>query len=380
MNIVRPTLLLDKAVCLRNISRMAEKAKSKKLKFRPHFKTHQSAVIGEWFREFGVTAITVSSVQMAEYFASHGWDDITIAFPVNVLEIDQINELGNKIKLNLLIENRESIEILSKGIKSQVGVFIEIDTGHNRSGIAANKIRNIQLILDVIRSNKKFEFKGLLSHTGHTYTAQSRHDIFNRHFDAVLKMKALKNQLQKEFPDIILSLGDTPAASLCDNFTGIDEIRPGNFIFYDLMQYQLGACSFEDIAVRLVCPVVGKHGSRSEVVIYGGAVHISKDSIINIDGKKLYGQIVVNHEGGKVLLDERNYLYKLSQEHGVIRTTVQEFHYFNVGDLIEVIPVHSCLTANLMGSYLTTEGEFIPMMSCEQSPKQNLQNMKFENS
>lgn len=175
-------------------------------------------------------------------------------------------------------------------------------------------------------------------------------------------MNSLKNQFVNEFPNLILSLGDTPSASLCDNFAGIDEIRPGNFVFYDLMQYQLGACNFEDIALRLVCPVVGKHASRSEVVIYGGAVHTSKDSIINLDGKKLYGKIEVRYNGTKILLDERNYLYKLSQEHGIIRTSVQEFHYFNVGDLVEIIPAHSCLTANLMGSYVTTDGEQIPMM------------------
>ena len=61
MDIVRPTLILDKEVCLRNIERMAEKAKAKNLLFRPHFKTHQSATVGEWFRDAGITAITVSS-------------------------------------------------------------------------------------------------------------------------------------------------------------------------------------------------------------------------------------------------------------------------------------------------------------------------------
>jgi len=362
MSIVRPTLVLDKEICLRNISAMAAKAKAKGLLFRPHFKTHQSAVIGGWFRDFGITAITVSSVTMARYFAKNGWDDITIAFPVNILEIDEINDLAKKVKLNLLIENLESVEMLTQKIMNDVGIFIEIDTGNNRSGIAANKYFGINSILQVIKNNRKLVFKGFLSHTGHTYQAQSKHDIYNRHFDAMLKMKALKTYYKREFPDLILSLGDTPSASLCDNFDGIDEIRPGNFVFYDLMQYKLGACRFEDIALRLVCPVVGKHGSRSEVIIYGGAAHISKDAIINIDGKRLYGQIVVNRDGQKILLDERNYLYKLSQEHGVIRTTIQEFSNFEVGDLIEIIPAHSCLTANLMGGYLSNEGQWIPMM------------------
>ena len=47
---------------------MARKAKDNGLIFRPHFKTHQSIEIGEWFRESGVNKITVSSLTMANYF------------------------------------------------------------------------------------------------------------------------------------------------------------------------------------------------------------------------------------------------------------------------------------------------------------------------
>jgi len=82
-DITRPTLLLDEERARRNVERMAVKAGRSGVLFRPHFKTHQSAQIGGWFRERGVSKITVSSVKMAEYFAGQGWDDITIAFPAN---------------------------------------------------------------------------------------------------------------------------------------------------------------------------------------------------------------------------------------------------------------------------------------------------------
>ena len=72
---------------------MAYRVRQNQVRFRPHFKTHQSAAIGEWFRAEGVAAITTSSVEMATYFAEQGWNDITIAFPANVREIDQINRL-----------------------------------------------------------------------------------------------------------------------------------------------------------------------------------------------------------------------------------------------------------------------------------------------
>ena len=103
LTLTEPTLLLDKQKCIRNIQRMVEKAKKNNVVFRPHFKTHQSHEVGRWFRNEGVTRITVSSLTMAEYFAQDGWKDITVAIPVNVHEKERINRLASTITLNLLV-------------------------------------------------------------------------------------------------------------------------------------------------------------------------------------------------------------------------------------------------------------------------------------
>jgi len=359
IEIIRPTFVVNKQTCLQNIKKMAQKAAENNMRFRPHFKTHQSAQIGEWFKLFGVESITVSSVQMADYFATNGWNDITIAFPVNILEIDNINRLANNIHLNVLVENREAAKVLSEKIKNQLGVYIKIDTGYNRTGILSSQTGTIDSVIKIILQNKKLTFKGFLSHTGHTYQARSTDEIFSRHFDALLKLKSLKQAWQEDFPGIEISLGDTPSCSICTNFDRVDEIRPGNFVFYDLMMQNLGVCSFDDIAVRLVCPVVARHLSRNEIVIYGGAIHLSKESIININGKRMFGRIEIQKDGKKTLLDPLNYVASLSQEHGILKVEQNQFKNFRVGDLVEIVPVHSCLTANLAKNYLTTEGEAI---------------------
>jgi D-serine deaminase-like pyridoxal phosphate-dependent protein len=361
--IIRPTLVIDKQKCLDNIERMTQKAKDYNLHFRPHFKTHQSAEIGDWFKMYGVNAITVSSVKMAEYFAKNAWDDITIAFPVNILEISNINRLAANIKLNILVENKEGATALAEKIKYPLGVYVKIDTGHNRTGINSSRTGVIDSVIQVLGKSKKLKFKGFLSHSGHTYNAPSTNEIFSWHFDALLKLQSLKNRFKSKFPNLEVSIGDTPSATLCTNFNGVDEIRPGNFVFYDLMQQKLGVCSFDDIAVRMVCPVVAKHPSRNEIVIYGGAVHLSKEYLLNVAAKPYYGRIVIEINGKKTLLGERNYVMRLSQEHGILRVTQKNFGLINVGDLIEIIPIHSCLTANLAQNYLTTDGEIIKMIN-----------------
>jgi len=360
--IIRPTLVIDKEICLQNIGRMAQKAVENQLRFRPHFKTHQSVEVGKWFKGFGVESITVSSVRMAEYFAVAGWKDITLAFPVNLREIHLINRLAANGSFNVVVENREAIEALSKKITNSLGVYIKIDTGYHRTGILSSRTSTIDAVIRKISSNPKTTFKGFLSHTGHTYQAKSTNEISNRHYDALLKLRSLKNRYKKDFSLVEISLGDTPSCSICTNFDEVDEIRPGNFVFYDLMQQSIGACKLGDIAVKMVCPVVSKHLARNEIVIFGGAVHFSKDSILNVDGKRMFGRVIIHKDGEKRLLDTKNYLAKISQEHGILKITPAEFKSFNVGDLVEILPVHSCLTADAMGFYETTDGEVIKMM------------------
>lgn len=153
--IIRPTLVLDKETCLRNIEKMAEKAARHKLRFRPHFKTHQSAKIGEWFKQFGVEAITVSSVKMAEYFAANGWKDITIAFSLNVHELANINRIAATTKLNVLAENKEATLILAEKASEQMGVYIKIDTGYHRTGVPSSRTNIIDSILEIISKKTK---------------------------------------------------------------------------------------------------------------------------------------------------------------------------------------------------------------------------------
>ena len=118
--ITQPTLIVNEAICRENIQKMAAKAKRNGVIFRPHFKTHQSSSIGEWFRDEGVRAITVSSVKMAENFSKNGWKDITIAFPVNILEIHAIDQLAAKIKLTLLVDQIETVNYLNDQLSNNV--------------------------------------------------------------------------------------------------------------------------------------------------------------------------------------------------------------------------------------------------------------------
>lgn len=57
-------------------------------------------------------------------------------------------------------------------------------------------------------------------------------------------------------------------------------------------------------------------------------------------------------------------LKSVSQEHGIVSCTPEYLQEVKVGDLIPVIPIHSCLTADVMGKYQALSGEKIDHL-CE---------------
>ena len=360
-NIQSPSLIIDKAQALKNIQSMAEKAKKHHLSFRPHFKTHQSANIANWFKNAGVDKITVSSVAMAKYFANNGWNDITIAFPVNIREVPEIENLAKRISLNILISNAETALYLSQTIKQSIGFFIKIDTGYGRAGVLAENVSDIQHILHVIEENKNLHFKGFLSHFGHTYHAGNQQDVLNIFEEGKKQLSKLKKYFIEQYPDMIISVGDTPSCTLANDFKGIDEIRPGNFVFFDLMQTNIGVCKESDIAVALACPIVDKYPERGELLIYGGAVHLSKEYILDKNRNKIFGKVVRLTKNGWTKTENDVYVSNLSQEHGIIKAPEAFINSLKIGDLIGILPVHSCLTANLMKQYQTIDGGIFSM-------------------
>jgi len=233
--IIVPTLVLDEVKCRNNINRMVEKAVANKVIFRPHFKTHQSAEIGEWFREAGVKKITASSLRMAKYFADAGWKDILVAFPVNILEIDLINQLADKIRLSLLVESVETVEFLSENLNSDIDAYIKTDSGLLRTGVKWDDYNSFSEILKTISGSGRINFKGFLTHAGNSYKARNREEINRIHIESTSRMVSLKNHFMNDFPGLIISVGDTPTCSTIDNFSMVDEIRPGNFVFYEFV-------------------------------------------------------------------------------------------------------------------------------------------------
>lgn len=363
--IVKPTLLLDQEAARRNLHRMAEHARSAGVAFRPHFKTHQSAEIGEWFREEGVNTITVSSADMALYFYENGWQDITIAFPANIRQRDILANLAERARIGLLVESVETVRHLDAGLTSPVNAWIKVDAGLHRTGLHWDNPEPAAQVARAVQASRHLRLSGLLTHGGQTYTGRGAQEVCQKYRESTSRVEHLRQDLlELGISPLLVSVGDTPGASLCADPGPVNEIRPGNFIFYDAQQVQIGSCGWQDVAVALACPVVARHAERSELVIYGGAIHLSKDFMVEGD-RRTYGLVCLpDPQTGRwsaPLAGAR--VTALSQEHGVIRLDPDEFNRIQVGDLVCILPAHSCLAVTLMKRYQALDGRTIDTMN-----------------
>lgn len=358
-----PTLVLNEQKCRNNIELMLNKSKKLGVELRPHFKTHQSIIVGRWFKELGIKKIAVSSVPMAKYFASDGWNDISVAFPFVSQQADEINALAKTINLQILTSSAGNATLLKQKITMRVGVFVEIDTGQNRSGVSIDDYESIDQMIDIIQSNPNARFDGFLSHAGHSYS-KTPEKVEAINIAATKKLAELKIKYKSQFPNIVISYGDTPTSSICEKFEGVDELRPGNFAFYDMQQFSFGVCSTSNIAIALVCPVVAVYPNRSRAIIWGGAVHLSKDYYFDNEGNKSFGAVCKlnpdNTWGNPI---DGLYLESISQEHGVVKAkNCEVINELKEGDLVAILPAHSCLTADKMGEYWVKGFGTITMM------------------
>ena len=336
-----PAFLVDKLVVKRNCDRMREKAHSSGVIFRPHVKTHKTAEIARLQHGGAIGPITVSTLAEGEFFAGRGWRDITYAVPIAPEKLERAAALASGIdRLNILIDSHEALRAIEQSGKT-FDVFLKIDCGYHRAGVDPDDPDSEQLARAIAQSDS-VRFQGLLTHAGHSYHARNADDI--RHIAgeecaALSRFRALLG-----IDEIVRSIGSTPTASVVDEFTDCDEVRPGNYVFYDAFQSTIGSCAIDDVAVSVLTTVVGVYPERRSSIVDAGALALSKDTgPDHVESDFGYG-IVCDEELRALPLK----LTAISQEHGKIEGNVSRIA---VGTRLRIIPNHSCLTAAMFDAY-----------------------------
>jgi D-serine deaminase-like pyridoxal phosphate-dependent protein len=346
-----PCALVDLDRLERNAQRVADKARRLGVRLRPHVKTHKCVEIARIQTDLHFGGITVSTLAEAQAFANGGFTDITYAVPIAPHRIAEAAELHAEIdSLNLLIDHLDTLRAIEEVARSKstiLPVFLEVDCGGERSGVRPDDEIAETLARAMVKS-PHIEFRGLLTHAGHAYRARNRSDAFEIACEERNLLTALAAQLPDHgVPVAEVSVGATPTMRAIDDLTGVTEVRPGNYIFYDAFQVAIGSCDLDEVAFSVLATVISVHPDSGRAVVDAGALALSKDAgPTHVEGGCGYGALVA-------LEDQHPLpglaLTGLTQEHGVLRGPGVEA--LRPGTRLRIIPNHSCLAAACFDRY-----------------------------
>ncbi len=334
---------------------MRAKALASGVAFRPHVKTHKTVEIGRMQHGGAVGPITVSTLAEAEAFARDGYRDITYAVPVAPEKLHRVATLAKGMeRLSVLVDSERALRAIEEfgpahGVTFDV--FLKVDCGYHRAGVDPGNPDSVRLALALARS-EAVRFQGLLTHAGHSYNALDAEEIRRIAAEEAASLTRFRALLASEgLEETLRSIGSTPTAAVVERFSECDEVRPGNYVFYDAFQATIGSCRLADVAVSVLTTVVGSYPERDALIVDAGALALSKDvGPAHIEPRFGYG--VVCDESLQPLPMR---IEALSQEHGKISTQTP----VPVGTRLRIMPNHSCLTAAMFDSYLIVDGDRI---------------------
>ncbi len=347
-----PSLVLDLDVLERNVERMARRMRELGVALRPHFKTHKSAYVADIQRRHGAEDFTVSTLAEAACLVEQGYDDLTWAFPLILNRVHELRPLLERSTLRLVVDSPAAISALEhelRGAGEPAHGWRKVDCGYHRAGVDPAGESALELARR-LQDSECLSFDGILSHSGHAYHQRTRQGLLAIAEEERSVMAGLASRLRAAGVDCPgVSIGSTPAMSVVENLKGITEARPGNYVFHDFMQVQLGACAVRDVALTVVASVISSQPGARHSVVDAGALSLSKDSGLDWSAPATFGEIYSDYDAGELSADVR--VVSLSQEHGILSAAL------GVGERVRILPNHSCLAVPNFECYVLARGQ-----------------------
>jgi len=345
-NLSTPAALLDGTRLQHNIVRMQARISALGARLRPHVKTAKCLPVTELQMVAGAQGITVSTLKEAEVFFAAGITDILYAVCISPPKLAQARALRERgCALTVVVDSVAAAQaIVASGHAFEV--MIEIDTDGHRAGVKPES----DLLLDVGRTLHAggAVLKGVMTHAGASYECRSEAALqAMAEQERSRCVRAAERLRAAGLPCPEVSVGSTPTALSALQLQGVTEVRAGVYVFHDLVMHGVGVCSTDEIALSVLCTVIGHQEEKGWVLVDAGWMAMSRDRGVP--------DLPLDHGYGAVC-DERGVLIdgfimgSANQEHGILswrdgQADADLASRWPVGTRLRVLPNHACATA-----------------------------------
>ena len=333
-----PTVVIDWEGVERNVERMARLANARMGNLRPHMKTHKMNALAELQMRNGAVGLTVAKLGEAEVMINSGVRDLLVGYPiVGQSHVRRLFDLAAQAELTVAVDSWDVADPIAREARRRsmvMAIVVEIDTGLHRCGVGPGTpaVELAQRIVDT----KGLEFRGLMTHEGHAYACSTIEELRDATIAAGMAMKNTADELtRKGIPPKVVSMGSAGTARFGIGLEGVNEFRPGTYVFNDRTQVALGACGIEDCAVVVIATVISR-SQPGEAVIDAGSKVLSSDRKLTSGSNATYGEVANDSECQVI---------RISEEHAILSGGMAGA--LSVGDRVAIIPSHVCPVINL---------------------------------
>jgi len=234
-----PALILDLAKFEANLARLMKSVAPYGVRVRPHAKSHKCVQIAQRQVQAGAAGICVQKLSEAAVFLGGGIDDVLITNEVvGITKLRRLTELALRYpaaRLGVCVDDAGIVRQLAQlcdATGARVDVYVELDVGQNRCGLATPH-EVVDLARQVVAS-PRLNFMGLHAYAG---SAQHRRGVPERR--AAVEAAAQKAHDARA----ALRAADLPCERITGGGTGTflyeaasavyNEIQPGSYVLMD---------------------------------------------------------------------------------------------------------------------------------------------------
>lgn len=353
-----PAVLVEQSRVERNVARMQEAAAARGMRLRPHAKTHKSVALARMQVGRGAVGICCAKLGEAEIFADAGIEDIRLPYPLNPVNADRVLALLDRTHLSFIVDDLDVARGWSQAMRDahrDVDVLVKVDVGLHRCGIDPDAPGAAELVARVAEL-PGLRFRGLLSHAGHSYGAVSDAETEAIAIAEARLLRDLAADVTRAgAPVDEISVGATPTIRFSLQQDGITELRPGNYVYYDRTQVALGSAAWSDCALTVLARVVSRPAS-DRIILDCGSKTLTNDLARGAGDTAGHGAVMQAIDSD--VPDASLLIERLSEEHAAVRVRSGQSP-LQIGDLVRVVPNHSCVVSNLVDDVWLVDGETV---------------------
>ena len=340
-----PALVIDLDAMERNCAAMAAFAAAHRVALRPHAKTHKSAAIAQLQMRSGAVGVCVQKLGEAQALSEAGVHDIFITNEVvDAAKLARLAALAGRIKLALAVDSTLGIERLATALAAagtMVDVFVEIDVGQGRCGVAPAAAGALahQVVAHGLR------FAGLQAYHGRAQHLRSVAEREAAIHQAVALVRAAQASITSAGMHCPLVTGGGTGSFVFEAASGVyGELQAGSYLFMDRDYADNDtapqAPAFEH--ALFVKSQVMSRGASHAVVDAGHKAHAIDSGLPRVWQRELEFA-----NGG--------------DEHGILRpnSTATAAELPRLGETVWLVPGHCDPTVNLHDHYIAVRGGLV---------------------